>query len=121
MSFLGNIIWFIFGGFAALGYIVGGLALCLTIIGIPFGMQLIRIGFSSLAPFGKEIKQTTEETTFLKIVFDVIWLLVAGWGVAVAHLSAAAVLAITVIGLPWAMQHLKLVPVALFPLHYEVG
>ena len=56
MSLLGNILWLIFGGFlAGMGYIIGGLLLCLTIIGIPFGLQSIRIGVANFAPFGKEI------------------------------------------------------------------
>jgi uncharacterized membrane protein YccF (DUF307 family) len=116
MSLLGNIIWLVFGGFiAALGYIIGGLGLCLTIIGIPFGIQSVKLGFASLAPFGKELVSTPDADDTLHIIFNIIWLLVFGWGIALVHLTSAAILAITIIGLPFAVQHLKLIPLALFP------
>jgi len=121
MSWLGNLIWLIFGGFfAAIGYILGGLATCLTIIGIPFGIQSIKLGLASLAPFGKELVPSTAQPGFLRIVFDIIWLLLFGWEIALVHLSSAAILAITIIGIPFAIQHVKLVPVALFPFNYEL-
>ena len=116
MNLLGNIIWLVFGGFfAALGYILGGLAICLTIIGIPFGVQSIKVGFASLAPFGKELTSDPEIGDPLYVVFNIIWLLLFGWEIAIIHLSAAAVLAITIIGIPFAIQHLKLIPLSLFP------
>lgn len=116
MSFLGNLVWLIFGGFiAALGYIIGGLALCLTIVGIPFGLQSIRIGLATLAPFGKEVVVEEEREGGLALLFDLIWILLAGWEIALAHLTSALILAITIVGLPFAKQHLKLVPVAIFP------
>lgn len=116
MSLLGNIIWLVFGGFiAALGYIIGGLGLCLTIIGIPFGVQSVKLGFASLAPFGKELVSTPDADDTLHIIFNIIWLVVFGWEIALVHLTSAAILAITIIGLPFAVQHLKLIPLALFP------
>jgi uncharacterized membrane protein YccF (DUF307 family) len=116
MNFLGNLIWLIFGGFiAALGYIIGGLALCLTIVGIPFGLQSIRIGLATLAPFGKEVVVEEEREGGLALLFDLIWIVLAGWEIALAHLASALILAITIVGLPFARQHLKLVPVAIFP------
>jgi uncharacterized membrane protein YccF (DUF307 family) len=116
MSLLGNLIWLIFGGFiAALGYIIGGLALCLTIVGIPFGLQSIRLGIATLAPFGKEVVVDEEREGPLALIFDIIWIVIAGWEIALAHLTAAAILAITIVGLPFARQHIKLIPVAIFP------
>jgi uncharacterized membrane protein YccF (DUF307 family) len=116
MNFLGNLIWLIFGGFiAALGYIIGGLALCLTIVGIPIGLQSIRIGLATLAPFGKEVVVEEEREGGLALLFDLIWIVLAGWEIALAHLASALILAITIVGLPFARQHLKLVPVAIFP------
>jgi len=116
MSVLGNIIWLVFGGlFAALGYILGGLAMCLTIIGIPFGVQSIKIGIASLAPFGKELVSDPEIGDTLHIVFNILWLALFGWEIAIVHLSSAAVLALTIIGIPFAIQHLKLIPLSLFP------
>ncbi len=121
MSFLGNLIWLIFGGFfAAIGYILGGLAICLTIIGIPFGIQSIKLGLASLTPFGKELVPATSKPSLLRIIFDLLWLILFGWEIAMVHLSSAAVLAITIIGIPFALQHIKLIPVALFPFNYEL-
>lgn len=121
MSFIGNIIWLVFGGFfAAIGYILGGLATCLTIVGIPFGLQSIRLGVASLAPFGKELVPATAHPGLLRVIFDIIWLLLFGWEIAMVHLSSAAVLAVTIVGIPFAIQHLKLIPVALFPFNYDL-
>jgi uncharacterized membrane protein YccF (DUF307 family) len=116
MSLFGNIVWLIFGGFiAGLGYIVGGLGLCLTIIGIPFGIQSIKLGIATMAPFGKRV--TTDENAggCLHVVFNVIWLVLFGWEIALVHLTSAAILAITIVGIPFALQHIKLIPLSLFP------
>jgi len=116
MSTLGNIIWLIFGGLvAAVGYILGGLLLCVTVVGIPFGIQSIKIGVASLAPFGKEVVESEHANSTLRILFNIVWLLLFGWGIALAHLLSAIVLAVTIIGIPFAKQHIKLVPLALFP------
>lgn len=116
MSLIGNIIWLLFGGLiAGLGYIIGGLLTCLTIIGIPFGLQAIKIGFAALTPFGKEIVVDKAADSPLKLIFDVIWIVLFGWEIAIAHLTAAAILAVTIIGLPFAKQHLKLIILALLP------
>ena len=116
MSTLGNVIWLIFGGLlAGLGYIIGGLSLCLTIVGIPFGIQSIKLGFAAFAPFGKEVVERERANSTLRVIFNVIWLVLFGWEIAVAHLTSALILAITIIGLPFAKQHVKLVPLALFP------
>ena len=121
MSFLGNVVWFVFGGFfACLGYVIGGLGLCLTIVGIPFGVQTIKLGFAALAPFGKEVRDAPNANSPLRIVFNLIWLVLFGWEIALAHLGSALVLAVTVIGIPFALQHLKMVPLALFPFGREL-
>jgi uncharacterized membrane protein YccF (DUF307 family) len=115
MTVLGNVLWLILGGFiTGLGYIAGGAALCLTIIGIPFGLQSMRLGLATMAPFGKHVVSTPGAGT-IRTVFDVLWLLLFGWPIALAHLVSAVLLAITIIGLPFAWQHVKLIPVALFP------
>ena len=121
MSLLGNLIWLIFGGLiTGLGYILGGIALCLTLIGIPFGLQSIKLGVATFAPFGKEVVPAEEATSILGIIFNVIWLVLFGWGIAIAHLASAAMLAVTIIGIPFALQHIKLIPVALFPFGYDL-
>lgn len=116
MSALGNLIWLIFGGLiAALGYIIAGLLLCLTIIGIPFGMQSVKIGVASLTPFGKEVVESNDANSTLRIIFNIVWLVLFGWEIALAHLLSALVLFITIIGIPFAKQHIKLIPLALLP------
>jgi uncharacterized membrane protein YccF (DUF307 family) len=116
MSLLGNILWLIFGGLiAGLGYILGGLLTCITIIGIPFGIQAMKIGVATFAPFGKKIVELPDANSALRLILNVIWLIVVGWEIALAHAASALVLAITIIGIPFAMQHLKLIPLALLP------
>lgn len=116
MSALGNIIWLVFGGLiAALGYLLGGLLLCLTVIGIPFGLQSIKIGVATLAPFGKEVVAGQHANSTLRVLFNLIWLILFGWEIALAHLISALILTITVVGIPFAKQHIKLIPLALFP------
>ena len=117
MSLLGNILWLIFGGFlTGLGYIIGGIGLCLTIVGIPFGIQAMKLGVATFAPFGKELVEEPNANSIVRVIFNIIWIIFFGWGIAVAHLVSAAVLAITIIGIPFALQHIKLIPMALLPL-----
>jgi uncharacterized membrane protein YccF (DUF307 family) len=116
MSLLGNILWLVFGGLiAGIGYILGGLLVCLTIVGIPFGIQAMKIGVATFAPFGKQVVERKEANSPLRVILNVIWLLVVGWEIALAHAASALVLAITIIGIPFALQHLKLIPLALLP------
>jgi len=116
MSLIGNIIWLIFGGFfAGLGYIIGGLGLCLTIVGIPFGLQTIKIGFATMTPFGREIEEVENSNETLATIFNVVWVFFFGWGIAIAHLVSALLLAITIIGLPFAKQHWKLLSLSIWP------
>ena len=121
MSLLGNIIWLIFGGLiAGVGYIIGGLLFCLTIIGIPFGIQTMKIGVATLTPFGKEIVELEDANSVTRLVLNVIWLVFFGWEIALAHAGSALVLAISIIGIPFALQHLKLIPLALLPFRRDL-
>ncbi|MGI6368684.1 MAG: YccF domain-containing protein [Anaerolineae bacterium] len=121
MSPLGNFLWLLLGGLVVgLGYIIGGAVLCLTVVGIPFGMQAIRLGVAVLTPFGKEVVPARSQTS-LKLLFDVIWILLFGWEIALSHFVLAIVLGITIVGLPFARQHLKLVPIALLPFSQELA
>lgn len=116
MSLLGNIIWLVFGGLlSGLAYIVVGLLLCLTIVGAPFGLQAIKIGVATFAPFGKRVVDLPGASTPLRFLANLLWLVFVGWELALAHLLWAGVLALTIIGLPFAMQHLKLAPLSLMP------
>lgn len=121
MSLIGNIIWFIFfGGFAGLGYILGGLVACLTVIGIPFGIQAMKLGVATMAPFGKRVVELPDANSALRVIANVIWLLTFGWGVALLHVAGAVSMAVTIIGIPFAIQHIKLIPLALLPFGREL-
>jgi len=121
MSFLGNLIWLIFGGFiSGMGYILGGLLTFLTIIGIPFGTQAIKLGVATMTPFGREIVITKEADHPLNMLFNILWAIFFGWEIAVSHLLHGLLLAITIVGLPFAKQHFKLIPLALFPFGKEL-
>ena len=116
MILIGNIIWLIFGGFVTgAGYIIGGVGICLTIVGIPFGVETIKLGIATMSPFGREIVEDDNPNSNLKIVLNVIWIFLFGWEIAMAHLVLAALFAISIIGFPFAEQHFKLVAIALFP------
>ena len=121
MSCLGNIVWLVFGGFVAgMGYILGGLGLCITIIGIPFGIQSMKLGVATMSPFGREIVVLEDSPGTSELVFNIIWAILFGWEIAVAHLVHGLILAITVVGMPFAVQHFKLIPLALFPFGREL-
>ena len=121
MSVIGNIIWLIFGGFiTGAGYILGGLLLCLTIIGIPFGLKAIRLGVATLTPFGKAVIPDERGDGCLPLMLNIIWILLFGWEIALAHLVSAGILAITIIGIPFAKQHIKLIPVAFAPFSFRL-
>lgn len=116
MSLLGNIIWLIFGGFlSGVGYILGGLSTCLTVVGIPFGLEAIKVGIATFTPFGREIKKHPDADSTLIQILNVVWIVLFGWAIALNHLLWGIVLAITIIGLPFAKQHFKLMTLALFP------
>jgi uncharacterized membrane protein YccF (DUF307 family) len=121
MSLLGNIIWLICGGLiSGIAYIVGGIVMCLTIIGIPFGYQSIKIGMATFAPFGTELVEYEDANSPLYLVLNVIWLLTIGWVIALHHLIWTVLLGLTIIGIPFALQHLKLVPLALLPFGHDL-
>jgi uncharacterized membrane protein YccF (DUF307 family) len=121
MRVLGNVLWFVFGGvFIGLGHILGGVGLCLTVVGIPFGLQAFKLGIASFAPFGKEVVERERANSALRVLFNVVWILLFGWEIAVAHVVLGLLLALTLVGIPFALQHLKLVPLALLPFGREL-
>lgn len=122
MSFLGNVLWILTGGFlVALIYFIGGGILCLTIVGIPFGVQLFKLGALALSPFGREIQPTGFASGCLGVVMNLLWILLGGIELVVLHLILALLLAITIIGLPFARQHIKLARLALFPFGSDIA
>ena len=121
MNLLGNLIWLIFGGFlAAIGYIVGGFVLCLTIVGIPWGLQCFKLAGVVLWPFGKSIVPKQGGEGCLSLLCNIIWLLCGGLYTAIVHLLFAAIFYITIIGIPFGRQHLKLMELSLLPFSRNV-
>lgn len=122
MKFLGNLLWLILGGLViALYYWIAGLLFCITIIGIPFGLQLIKVGSFALWPFGSQIQPDTNDGGCLSIIMNVIWILVGGIEIAMLHLTLGVVLCITIIGLPFGLQHFKMALLALIPFGKKVA
>lgn len=116
MSFLGNILWIICGGFAvALEYFVAGISLCCTIIGIPFGIQMFKLGLMSLFPFGQQTVTQPSGTGCIYSIFNIIWMFTGGLVIALTHLLLGVLLCITIIGIPFGKQHFKLMSLALWP------
>jgi uncharacterized membrane protein YccF (DUF307 family) len=121
MGTLGNLIWLIFGGFFVfIEYIVAGFLLCLTIVGIPFGIQSFKLAMLALWPFGKSIQYKPYAPGCLSTLMNLIWLLIGGIWIALTHLVFGILLGITIIGIPWAKQHFKLVSLALTPFGREI-
>ncbi len=122
MSCLGNVVWLICGGLVtSVAYVVGGLLMCLTVVGIPFGLQAIKLGFANLTPFGKNVVESGNSSSTINVLLNVLWLVLFGWEIAVTHLVHAGLLAITIVGIPFAVQHVKLIPLALFPFGHDLA
>ena len=116
MNLVGNLIWLIFGGFlAALGYLIGGLVLCLTIVGIPWGLQCFKLAELALWPFGKKVISDSSNTGCLATLCNIIWLICGGFYTAFIHLVMGILLSITIVGIPWGRQHFKLIEISLLP------
>lgn len=121
MSTIGNIIWIIFGGIIIFfEYVIASFILCLTIIGIPFGLQTLKLAVLALWPFGKEIISNPSSNGCLSIVMNIIWIIFGGIWIALTHLAFGILFAITIIGIPFALQHFKLAGLALTPFGKEI-
>ena len=121
MSIILNILWFIFGGFlVSFAYILGGIILCLTIIGIPFGIQCFKLSLLGMAPFGREIRETEPPGGAIAVIMNIIWIILPGLELALMHLFLALFFAITIIGIPFATQHLKMTRLAILPFGFRV-
>lgn len=121
MKILGNIIWLIFGGLhIALEYLVASLFLMITIIGIPFGLQSLKLGLVAIWPFGTKVKWQDSEPGCLSIVMNVIWFIVGGIWIFLTHLFYGIILCITVIGIPFGKMHFRLAKLAFSPFGKEV-
>lgn len=117
MPLLGNLIWALLGGglILSLEYFIGGLVLCLTVIGIPFGIQKFKLGGLALAPFGREVRRGSTASGCLATLMNIVWVLCGGIWIATTHLAFAILCGITIIGIPFARQHIKMASLAFAP------
>lgn len=119
MSCLGNIIWIIFGGFFnALAWFVIGCLWSITIVGIPIGIQCFKMARLQFTPFGKEVVTTNDSS--VNLFFNILWIIFGGVELCIANLISAFFLCITIVGIPFAMQSLKLAKLSLMPFGKEV-
>lgn len=124
MRTIGNIFWFVLGGFLmGLGWWLAGLVAVITIVGLPWAKACFVIGQFAFFPFGKEAvsrKDLTQQedigTGALGLVGNVIWFVVAGWWLTIGHLVSALACFVTIIGIPFGIQHIKLALIALAPI-----
>lgn len=118
MKTLGNIIWIVFGGlFWCICNLLIGLIACITIIGIPIGMQYFKLAGFVLWPFGKEV--TAQKTSGFKTVLNVIWAIFFGWEIALSFLLTGVIFCITILGIPFGLQYFKMARFVFFPLGYN--
>jgi uncharacterized membrane protein YccF (DUF307 family) len=121
MKILGNIIWLIFGGIViAIEYLIGSLALMVTIIGIPFGVQTLKMAALAIWPFGRDTRVHSRASGCLYILMNVIWLICGGIWIALTHALFGLLLCITIIGIPFGMQHFKLTAIAINPFGRDI-
>jgi len=121
MKILGNLVWLIFGGIIiAIEYFIGSIVLIITIIGIPFGIQTLKMGALALWPFGRDTRVHERASGCLYILMNVLWLLCGGIWIALTHALFGLALCITIIGIPFGMQHFKLTAIALNPFGRDI-
>eukprot|EP01122_Echinamoeba_exundans_P002549 TRINITY_DN12491_c0_g1_i1.p1 TRINITY_DN12491_c0_g1~~TRINITY_DN12491_c0_g1_i1.p1 ORF type:complete len:158 (+),score=38.72 TRINITY_DN12491_c0_g1_i1:32-475(+) len=121
LALTGNILWVVFGGIIFfLLYIILGFALCLTLIGIPFGLQIFKLAIFAFLPFGKKVISTSSANGVLAILMNIIWFLIGGFVLALFHIIFGVIMAITIIGIPFAKQHFKLAQLIIFPFGKQV-
>lgn len=120
MKLLLNLVWIVFGGFLVfLEYVIASLLLMITIVGIPFGLQTLKLAMLALFPFGHEVRPTSSDGC-LSILMNIIWIFVGGIWISLTHLGLGLLFCITIVGIPFGLQHFKLAGLALTPFGKEV-
>jgi uncharacterized membrane protein YccF (DUF307 family) len=116
-----NIIWLVLAGFwLALAYVVAGLILCITIIGIPFGVQSFKLAGYALWPFGRVLVPSPTRLKGLSVVANILWFVLAGWWLALAHLVTGVLLCLTIVGIPLGVADFKMAGAALVPFGKQI-
>ena len=120
MKTLLNLIWLVLAGlWLALGYVLAGILCCILIVTIPFGIASFRMASYALWPFGRTVVDKPTAGAF-SVIGNIIWLIVAGWWLALGHILTGVAQAITIIGIPLALANWKMVPISLFPLGKQI-
>lgn len=115
MSLIGNLLWLLLGGaIVSLWYFLCGLLLCCTVIGIPFGLQLFKIAGVALLPFGNDVEMLGDSGC-LSMIFNIIWIACGWWEIAIVHLTLALLFAITIVGIPFAKAHWRIMKMGFLP------
>jgi uncharacterized membrane protein YccF (DUF307 family) len=121
MKILGNLIWLIFGGIIiAIEYFIGSIILMVTIIGIPFGLETLKMGALAIWPFGRDTRVHPRASGCVYILMNVLWLICGGIWIALTHAMFGLLLCITIIGIPFGLQHFKLTAIALNPFGRDI-
>jgi uncharacterized membrane protein YccF (DUF307 family) len=121
MRLLGNLIWLVFGGLViAIEYLIGSLLLMITIVGIPFGIQTLKMAALAIWPFGRDTRVHVRASGCLYILMNILWLLTGGLWIAITHAIFGLILCITIIGIPFGLQHFKLTAIALSPFGRDI-
>jgi len=121
MKVIGNIFWLLLGGIViALIYYIVGLLMCLTLIGIPFGIQLFKMGTYSLWPFGHELVYGHQEPGCISLFMDIIWIMLGWWEIAILHCAFGLLFFLTIVGIPFGVQHFKMAFASLIPFGKEI-
>jgi uncharacterized membrane protein YccF (DUF307 family) len=121
MSFIGNLIWAIFGGLVlSLCYLLVGVVYCITIIGIPVGLQLFKLASLTLCPFGRNVVDCNGQLSAWSICLNILWGVFGGIELALSHAVLGLIFCVTIVGIPFGMQHFKLALLALIPFGKEI-
>ena len=121
MRLILNVIWLLLAGFwLALGYLVAAVLLTITIIGIPFAVQSLKLAGYALWPFGRMLVAREHHHTVISVIGNILWLILAGWWLAIAHLITGILLCITIIGIPLGIGSFKMAGAALAPFGKEI-
>jgi uncharacterized membrane protein YccF (DUF307 family) len=121
MKTLLNVIWLVLSGvWLALGYLIAAVIMFITIIGIPFGKQSLKLAGYALWPFGRALIKSPERNVGLSVIGNIVWLVLAGWWLALSHLVSGALLCLTIIGIPLGVANFKMAGAALTPFGKEV-
>ena len=121
MKLIGNIAWLLFGGIIIVfEYCIGSFLLMITIVGIPFGIQTLKMAGLAILPFGRDTRVHSRASGCLYIIMNLLWLIFGGFWIAISHAMFGALLCVTIIGIPFGLQHFKLTAVALSPFGRDI-